>query len=114
MTSDAQACSSSIISGEDVRDWRDKRKPLSRAKLAWVGTNPKARLFLKSLRLYVTLWENPHPEKKVTGIDFTSTTTRAAPFCVAMSVEEATVSAKTSDSDRVQGDGNEAVPGKDE
>ena len=68
-----------VTSGEDVRDWRSKdQKPLARGKLGWVGTNPKARLFLRSRRLYVTLWENLHPEKKVATIDFISTGTCAA------------------------------------
>ena len=104
-----------IVYGEDVRDWwHEHRSPLTRAKLGWVGMNPKARLFLKSLRLYVSLWENPHPQKKVTRIDYISTNAAAAPFCVAMTVEEGTASTKGVPSDPVTADRKEAVPGKDE
>ena len=76
--------------------------------------NPKARLFLKSLRLYVTRWENPHPEKKVRTIDFISSTTHAAPFCLAMTVEEGTASTKGLPSDSATGSGKDVVPEKDE
>ena len=40
------------------------------------------------LRLYLGTWENRRPGKKVTHIDFSSTSGEAAPFCVAMTVEE--------------------------
>ncbi len=104
-----------IVDGKDMHEWwRDDPKSLSRAKLAWVGMNPKTRLFLKSLRLYVTLWENPHPDKRVRAIDFISTTTHAAPFCLAMTVEDDTGSTKGVPSHGATGDEKEVVPGKDE
>ena len=39
------------------------------------------------LRLYLTVWENPHQEKTVASIDFVSAMTVAAPFCVAITAE---------------------------
>ena len=103
-----------IVEGENVRDWGRDRKPLIRAKLGWVGMNPKVRLILTSLRLYVTMWENPHPDKRVIAIDFISTTTHAAPFCLAMTVEDGTDSTKGEPADPATAGGKQAVPGKDE
>ena len=40
------------------------------------------------LRLYLGVWENPHPEKKVTELGYSSAAARSAPFCVAITVEE--------------------------
>jgi hypothetical protein len=41
------------------------------------------------IRLYLTTWENPKPDKKITAIDYSTTKeTPCAPFCVAMSAEE--------------------------
>jgi hypothetical protein len=38
--------------------------------------------------LYLSTWKNPHPEKTVGSIDYVSMKRNAAPFCVAMTVEE--------------------------
>jgi len=38
----------------------------------------------------LNVWENPHPDKKVTTVDYISNMkTRNAPFCVAITAEEA-------------------------
>ena len=56
----------------------------------WTGGNPAAKQYNVELRLYLAVWKNPHPDKKVIDIDYVSTnTTAAAPFCVAMTAEEA-------------------------
>jgi hypothetical protein len=34
------------------------------------------------------MWKNPHPDKKVISVDCLSKLTSAAPFCVAMTIEE--------------------------
>jgi hypothetical protein len=41
------------------------------------------------VRLYLTTWANPKPDKKVVGINYLSkkADTVAAPFCVAMTLE---------------------------
>jgi hypothetical protein len=77
-----------IIYGEDVRDWwyLDGEREPSRGKVVWKGDNEYAT----HLRLYVTTWENPKPDKTVTKIDYTSrkSETPAAPFCVSISTQE--------------------------
>ncbi len=78
-----------IVYGEDLRDWwsgGDTRE-LARAIVAWKGTNPAAEAKGRKLALFRMTWENPHPDKKVVSIDYISTLTDAAPFCVAMTVE---------------------------
>jgi WD40 repeat protein len=79
-----------VVSGQDIRDWYDvdQGKPATRASVVWTGGNPDTRRRKLSLRLYLSVWENPQPDKKVLSIDFASTNTTAAPFCVAMTVEE--------------------------
>jgi beta-galactosidase len=80
-----------IVYGKDVRDWwsrADEEAP-SRAKVAWKGDNDLAKQYDCRLRLYLTTWKNPKPDKKVVAIDYVGRKddTVAAPFCVAMSVE---------------------------
>ena len=79
-----------IVCGEDVRDWwsYDARKPVTRGQVVWAGRNAAARRQNLHLRLFLAAWENPHPEKTVARIDYVSTMTAAAPFCVAMTAEE--------------------------
>ncbi len=79
-----------IVYGEDVRDWWDlDGRPVGRATVVWVGSNRSVAQRRGKLRLYLSVWKNPHPEKKVVSIDFVSANTDAAPSCVAMTVEEA-------------------------
>jgi hypothetical protein len=80
-----------IVYGEDVRDWfnHDQSKPATRGKVAWEGENEFARQFNAKLRLYLTAWKNPKPDKKVLTIDYTREgESVAAPFCVAMTVAD--------------------------
>ena len=80
-----------IVYGEDVRDWfnHDQSKPASRGKAVWEGENEFARQFNAKLRLYLTEWKNPKPDKKVVSIDFAREgESVAAPFCVAMTAAE--------------------------
>ena len=81
-----------ILYGKDVRDWwfRKGEKGTSRSKVAWYGANKLAMQYGCRLRLYQTTWDNPKPDSKVVGIDFIGRKdkTVAAPFCVAMSLEE--------------------------
>ncbi len=79
-----------IVFGQDVRDWwyYANSQGVSRAQVAWTGTNTHAKGSHAKIRLYLTTWKNPRPKKKVTRIDFLSTaTTLAAPFCVAITLE---------------------------
>jgi hypothetical protein len=79
-----------IVYGKDVRDWwrLDGHEEPSRGKVAWKGSNPDAKARAASLWLFQTTWENPKPDKKVVGIDYVSTLTRAAPFLIAMTIED--------------------------
>jgi len=79
-----------IVYGEDVRDWWITRNAagVTRGKVAWEGDNPLAKQYGHRLRLYLGTWENPHPEKTVTRIDFEKEdATQASPFCIAMTLE---------------------------
>jgi len=40
-----------------------------------------------TLRLYLTSYENPHPDKEVVSVDYVSAMAMAAPFLVAMTIE---------------------------
>jgi hypothetical protein len=75
--------------GKDVRDWWDwdKGRAVTRGTLAWQGTNDSMKNDDMKIRLYVTTWQNPHPRKLITAIDYHSSNTLCAPFCVAMTGE---------------------------
>jgi hypothetical protein len=79
-----------IVYGKDVRDWwcAEGDKDVSRGKVAWKGTNEAAKSNKSTIRLYLTTWKNPKPDKKVSTIDYSSTMTDAAPFLVAMTLED--------------------------
>jgi hypothetical protein len=81
-----------IVYGQDVRDWFyvEGEKEPSRSKVAWKGSNGRAPQVGARIRLYLSSWENPSPAKKVTAIEYTSRKdqTVAAPFCVALTLEE--------------------------
>ncbi|MBL4886239.1 MAG: hypothetical protein JKY95_17120 [Planctomycetaceae bacterium] len=81
-----------IIYGEDVRDWwfREVEKGTTNSKIVWIGDNELAKQLDCRLRLYLTTWENPHPDKEVTKIDYIARKdeTAAAPVCISMSLEK--------------------------
>ena len=79
-----------VVYGQDVRDWwfTEASKGVSRGKVAWKGDNELAKGFDIRIRLYLTTWENPDPNKTVTAIDYVKTgDSVAAPFCVALTLE---------------------------
>ncbi|QDT90866.1 hypothetical protein [Gimesia algae] len=78
-----------IVYGKDVRDWwfrKDEKAP-SESKVIWENDNKAAGRYQCRVRLYMTTWKNPHPDRKVVSIDYIGRKmeTAAAPFCVAMS-----------------------------
>jgi hypothetical protein len=82
-----------IAYGADVRDvWNaDNSQPVTRGKLAWIGRNSVFGPWISVLlRLYVGSWRNPRPEKKISHIDYISANTNAAPFCIAITLEQST------------------------
>jgi serine/threonine protein kinase/WD40 repeat protein len=76
--------------GIDVLDWwygKDSPVP-TEGKVAWEGENGDARRNGAKIRLYLTTWQNPKPEKAVKTISFARTSaSTCAPFCVAMTAE---------------------------
>ncbi|MCI0460366.1 MAG: hypothetical protein L0Z62_25720 [Gemmataceae bacterium] len=87
-----------VVYGRDVRNWwfSIKEKGVTRGKVAWTGENEATKQTLsrpknaqRRLRLYLGTWENPHPTKRVLRIDYVKVGDNpAAPFCVAMTLEE--------------------------
>jgi hypothetical protein len=81
-----------IVYGEDVRDWFFVGGEMEtvRSKIVWKGENEWSTAVGAKIRLYLTTWKNPMPDKKVLSIDYVSkkAETVAAPFCVAMSLED--------------------------
>lgn len=80
-----------VVLGDDARDWWnvDRHRPVTRGVVAWAGQNAASRSQNRALRLYVAVWNNPHPEKEVRSIDFVRTATGSQmPLCIAISVEE--------------------------
>jgi hypothetical protein len=80
-----------IVYGQDVRDWwfAEGEKEPSRSKVVWKGENEQSKKYKCGVRLYMTTWKNPKPDKKVVTIDYIGrkSDTPAAPFCVAMTAE---------------------------
>jgi hypothetical protein len=81
-----------IVYGEDVRDWFFVGGEMEtvRSKIVWKGENEWSTAVGAKIRLYLTTWKNPTPDKKVLTIDYIGkkSETVAAPFCVAMSLED--------------------------
>jgi hypothetical protein len=88
-----------VVYDEDVVDWwyaqgvqHFDRVP-TKAQIGWEGKNDAARKIDQAdlkMRLYLTTWKNPKPDKKVTHIDYATTTFKEGPaaFCVALTAEE--------------------------
>ena len=78
-----------VVAGEDVRNWfSGDSQPPTRGYKAWTGENRLAGWLNLKVRLFASGWTNPHPEKKVARIDYLTAGTQAAPFCLAITVEE--------------------------
>jgi hypothetical protein len=90
---DGDSATIPIFYGKDVRNWwfSANEEGVSRGKVAWTGENEatKATMGRRQIRLYLCTWENPHPTKRVVIIDYVKVgDTPAAPFCIAMTLEE--------------------------
>jgi hypothetical protein len=87
---DGKSHSIAVANGKDVSSFW-KRPGATRptaAREAWVGSNDSAKVEGAKIRLFVSTWENPRPGSTVLRIDFVSAMTKAAPFCVAMTVAQ--------------------------
>ncbi len=78
-----------IVYGKDVYDWWTEActPNVTRGKMVWEGKNEATTRFNTTTQLFLMSWTNPHPRRKVTQIDFVSSQTDSAPFCVAITVE---------------------------
>jgi hypothetical protein len=79
-----------IVYGKDVRDWWELSDPrkVTHGEVVWEGANRVRKESRTKMRLYLTTWENPHPNKEVTHLDFVcADATPAWPFCVALTAE---------------------------
>lgn len=81
-----------IVYGQDVRDWFyvEAEGGPDRGKIAWNGENERAKEVGAKIRLFQTEWKNPKSDSKLVSIDYIGRKTEppAAPFCVAISLEE--------------------------
>ncbi len=80
-----------LVYGQELRGWWDwdNNTPTTNSQIVWTGNNPAAQRNGRKIRLYWAVWENPHPEKPIQTIDFVSSGAKAAPFCLAMTLEVA-------------------------
>jgi hypothetical protein len=88
---DGSTATKPLVFGQDVRDWWifDQGKPVTRGRVVWTGANPASDLKGLSIRLYLGVWDNPHPDKPVPHLDFIGIKDGpCAPFCMAITAEE--------------------------
>jgi hypothetical protein len=78
-----------ILYGRDVRDWYrvPEQREVTRGQTVWWGHNDRAAGQGCAVQLFLMTWTNPHPEKRIATIDYVSTFTDAAPFCIAMTAD---------------------------
>jgi hypothetical protein len=88
-----------IVYGDDVSNWwyHEGFPEPRRARVAWRGHNDAASANNNArIRLYVSTWQNPDPDRRVASLDFASANhapipcseAAAAPFCVAVTAED--------------------------
>jgi hypothetical protein len=75
--------------GIEVSDWwtLPDAAPLEGSDIAWEGDNDASRDSNMKLRVYKTTWNNPHPEKTISALDFRSTMTDSSPYLIAITME---------------------------
>jgi hypothetical protein len=80
-----------IVYGTDTLDWwkssAEAKAPRS-ATVAWAGSNPATEALGSSLWLFKRVYDNPKPDLKIETVDFVSAQAAAAPFLVAVTVED--------------------------
>jgi hypothetical protein len=81
-----------IVYGQDVRDWFyvEGEPGIERGKIAWSGENERAPEVGAKIRIYQSSWKNTNPDKKIVSIEYVGKKdeTPAAPFCVAITLED--------------------------
>ncbi len=80
-----------IIYGEDLLGWwmyPDQPRDVENAEIAWSGTNSSTKDAGVDLYLYKRTWKNPLPDVKIASIDFSSSSSNAAPFLLAITLDQ--------------------------
>lgn len=81
-----------VISGRHLHHWhcgKDLPRPATRATLGWRGSNPAMTKKNYYVELFLCSWENPHPEKTISTIDFErGLRPFPAPFCVGITCDD--------------------------
>jgi hypothetical protein len=87
---DGKSHTIAVVNGKDVAGfWKRPGAPQpTAAREAWVGSNASVKQNGAEIRLFASVWENPRPVSTVRSIDLVSAMTKAAPFCVAMTVSQ--------------------------
>ena len=75
--------------GKDVADWwtESEAPSLSGSATAWEGENTATENSPMQLRLFKKTWDNPHPEKVISAIDYSSNMKDSSPFLLAITAE---------------------------
>ncbi|MBT5928426.1 MAG: hypothetical protein HOH33_17630 [Verrucomicrobia bacterium] len=75
--------------GKDVADWwtAPESPALSGSQTAWEGENGATKNSPMSLRLYKTTWNNPHPDKVISAIDYVSSMKDTSSFLLGITAE---------------------------
>ena len=80
-----------IVYGTDALDWwksAAEAKPPQSATVVWTASSPATEAVGASLRLFKRTYDNPKPDLTIETLDFVSTQAEAAPFVVAITVED--------------------------
>ncbi len=88
--SDGQTKSAPILYQNNIMDWwvRPEDNPPTEAEEVWRGQNPSTRNAGFETHLINYTWKNPLPDVEITAIDFVSDVIAAAPFLLAITVEQ--------------------------
>ncbi len=73
-----------------VKDWWSYNRPPPsdpNTVVAWTGQNKAAARQRTSIRLYMTRFENPYPEKRLETLDYVSAMAAPGPFMVGLTLE---------------------------
>jgi RNA polymerase sigma factor (sigma-70 family) len=91
--SDGDQAQFDIRQGIEVLDWWEwpratvKRPAGTNTIVAWTGSNPAAEHQGARIRLFDTVFANPHSDKEIQSIDYASAMAGSAPFMVALTIE---------------------------
>lgn len=83
---DGTTAASPIVLGEHVLDWVGDRSEETAPEVVW-SHSMRLEQPNRVYRLFKTPYDNPHPDKKVLRLDYTSAGTVAAPFLIALTTD---------------------------